>query len=202
LSPEAQALAASDPVMAMLVETYGEPQRPELRGQVYGALLRAIVGQQLSVRAAQAIYGRLLERFGGRPPTPAEVLADDPDELRTAVGLSHAKVAYLRSLAEHVESGELGIDELTKLSDEDAIAALTAVKGIGTWSAHMFLMFTLGRSDVLPVGDLGIRRAVQRAYGLEALPTMPEVEALGEPWRPYRTLASLYLWASLANAPL
>jgi DNA-3-methyladenine glycosylase II len=189
-------------VMAKLVETYAAPERPELRGDVYGALLRAIVGQQLSVKAAQAIYGRLLERFGGRPPTPAEVLADDPDALRTAVGLSHAKVAYLRSLAEHVESGELGIDELTKLSDEDAIAALTAVKGIGTWSAHVFLMFTLGRPDVLPVGDLGIRRAVQRAYGLEALPTMPELDGLGERWRPHRTLASLYLWASLANAPV
>jgi DNA-3-methyladenine glycosylase II len=202
LTPESAALAAADPVMAKFVDQYGEPQRPKLAGDVYGALLRAIVGQQLSVRAAQAIYGRLLERFGGRPPTPAEVLADDPDDLRTAVGLSHAKVNYLRSLAEHVESGELELGALTKMTDEEAIAALTAVKGIGTWSAHMFLMFTLGRPDILPVGDLGIRRAAQRAYGFDGLPTAPELEELGERWKPHRTLASLYLWASLHAQPV
>jgi DNA-3-methyladenine glycosylase II len=202
LTPEAAALAAADPVMAKLIEENGDPQRPRVAQDVYGALLRAIVGQQLSVKAAQAIYGRLLTRFGGRPPTPEEVLADDPDELRTAVGLSHAKVNYLRSLAEHVESGELEIGALTKMSDEEAIAALTAVKGIGTWSAHMFLMFTLGRPDILPVGDLGIRKAAQREYGLDGLPTAPELEQLGDKWRPHRTLASLYLWASLHNAPL
>jgi DNA-3-methyladenine glycosylase II len=201
LSPEAQALAASDPVMAMLVETYGEPQRPELRGQVYGALLRAIVGQQLSVRAAQAIYGRLLERFGGRPPTPAEVLADDPDELRTAVGLSHAKVAYLRSLAEHVLSGELELDRLSELPDGDVIGELTAVKGIGEWTAHMFLMFTLHRPDVLPTGDLGVRNAAMRAYELDAPPPPAALQELAEPWRPYRTRACLYLWRSLDNEP-
>jgi DNA-3-methyladenine glycosylase II len=202
LTPEAATLAAADPVMAKLVDEYGEPRRPRLAGDVYGALLRAIVGQQLSVKAAEAIYGRLLARYGGRPPTPAEVLADDPDDLRTSVGLSHAKTNYLRSLAEHVQTGELEISALTNMNDEEAIAALTAVKGIGTWSAHMFLMFTLGRPDILPVGDLGIRKAAQRAYGFDGLPTAPELEELGQRWKPHRTLASLYLWASLHNAPI
>ncbi|MCW3067188.1 MAG: DNA-3-methyladenine glycosylase [Solirubrobacterales bacterium] len=188
--------------MAGLIAAAGDVAAPERGTDVYAALLRAIVGQQLSVRAAQAIYARLLARFGGRPPTPAEVLADDPEELRVACGLSHAKVAYLRSLAEHVESGTLELDRLTDLDDDAVTAAVTAVKGIGLWSADMFLMFTLGRPDVLASGDLGIRRAVQRAYGLAALPTVAEVDARGEHWRPDRTLACLYLWASLDNAPL
>ena len=132
--------------------------------------MRAIAGQQLSVLAARAIYGRLTARFGGRPPTPQEILADDPEELRAAAGLSRAKVSYLRSLAEHVISGELELERLDELADEQVIAELVAVKGIGLWTAHMFLMFQLERPDVLPVGDLGIRRAIERAYGLDELP--------------------------------
>ena len=171
-------------------------------GDHYGALLRSIVGQQLSTRAARAIYGRVLERFGGRTPTPEEVLADDPEELRAAAGLSRAKVAFLRSLAEHVISGELELDRLDRLSDEEIVAELVAVKGIGEWSAHMFLMFQLERPDVLAVGDLGIRRAVQRAYGLDAPPTAAELTALAEPWRPHRTLACRILWRSLDATPV
>jgi DNA-3-methyladenine glycosylase II len=167
----------------------------------YGALVRAIVGQQLSVLAARAIYGRLTARFEGRPPTPPEILADDPDELRAAAGLSRAKVGFLRSLAEHVISGELELDRLDDLRDEEVIAELVAVKGLGTWSAHMFLMFHLERPDVLAVGDLGIRRAIERAYGLDALPSAAQIEELAEPWRPYRTLACRYLWRSLQKEP-
>lgn len=174
--------------------------RPE-RGDHYGALLRAVVGQQLSVSAARAIYARLLSRYGGRPPSPEEVLADEPDELRAAVGLSRAKVAYLRSLAEHVLSGELELERLEELSDEEVIAELVAVKGLGEWTAHMFLMFHLERPDVLAVGDLGIRRAIERAYSLEQLPDRETVERLGERWRPHRTLACRYLWRSLQNEP-
>lgn len=179
----------------------GDPRRgrPDDR---YGALVRSIVGQQLSTIAARAIYGRLTDRYGGRPPTPAEVLADDPDELRVAAGLSHAKVKYLRSLAEHVVDGSLQLDRLDELPDEEVKAALVAVNGIGPWSAELFLMFRLERPDVLPVGDLGIRRAIMVRYGLEAMPTPAEAERIGEPWRPYRTLASLFLWRSLRNAPL
>ncbi len=162
--------------------------------------MRAIVGQQLSTKAAAAIYRRLVDRFGGREPTPQEILDDDPDELRS-VGLSHAKVAYLRSLAEHVLDGSLELERLDTLPDEQVIAELTAVKGIGAWSAHVFLMFHLGRPDVLAVGDLGIRKAMMVAYGLDALPLPPEMERIAEPWRPYRSLACRYLWRSLDNEP-
>jgi DNA-3-methyladenine glycosylase II len=167
----------------------------------YGALVRAITGQQLSVRAAAAIYGRLIERFGGRAPRPAQILADDPERLRAAAGLSRAKVGFLRSLAEHVVSGELELERLDELDDEAVIAELTAVKGLGVWSAHMFLMFHLQRPDVLPVGDLGIRRAIERAYALDALPAAAEMESIAQPWRPHRTLACRYLWRSLENEP-
>jgi DNA-3-methyladenine glycosylase II len=167
----------------------------------YGALVRSIVGQQLSTRAARAIYGRLTDRFGGRTPTPAEVLADDPDSLRVAAGLSRAKVTYLRSLAEHVVDGSLELDRLDQLPDEEVIAELVAVRGLGVWSAHMFLMFHLQRPDVLAVGDLGIRKAVMIRYGLPALPGPAELETIAEPWRPHRTLACRYLWRSLDATP-
>ena len=166
----------------------------------YGALVRSIVGQQLSTKAAATIYGRVIELFGGRTPTPAELLAADPEEVRAA-GLSRPKVAYLRSLAEHVESGELELAKLTELSDEEVTAQLTAVKGLGQWTADMFLIFHLGRPDVLPVGDLGVRRAVERAYGLTELPDAARLTEIAEPWRPNRSLACLYLWRSLDNEP-
>ena len=163
--------------------------------------MRSIAGQQLSVLAARAIWRKLTERFDGRTPTPQEILADDPEELRAAAGFSRAKVAYLRSLAEHVVAGELELDRLAELPDEEIIRELTAVKGIGEWTAQMFLMFTLHRPDVLPTGDLGVRNAVKAAYGLETAPKPAELEAIAEPWQPHRTRACLYLWRSLANTP-
>jgi DNA-3-methyladenine glycosylase II len=174
----------------------GRP-RPD---DAYGALLRAIVGQQLSTFAARAIYGRVLDLFGGRAPTPAELLAVEPDTLRAA-GLSRAKVAYLRDLGARVQSGELEVDRLAELPDEEVYAQLLAVKGLGRWSVDVFLIFFLRRPDVLAVGDLGIRRAVQLAYGLPARPTPVAVERIAEPWRPYRTTAGLYLWTSLDAMP-
>jgi DNA-3-methyladenine glycosylase II len=163
--------------------------------------VRAIAGQQLSVKAARAIYGRLTARFEDRPPTPEEILNDDPEALRAAAGLSRAKVGYLRSLAEHALTGELELERLDELDDEQVIAELTAVKGLGLWTAQMFLMFQLERPDVLPTGDLGIRRAIERAYRLDALPDPIAMEQIAEPWRPHRTLACRYLWRSLANEP-
>lgn len=163
--------------------------------------MRAIAGQQLSVKAARAIYGRLTARFDDRPPSPEEILNDDPEALRAAAGLSRAKVGYLRSLAEHALTGELELERLDELDDEQVIAELTAVKGLGLWTAQMFLMFQLERPDVLPTGDLGIRRAIERAYGLDALPDPIAMERIALPWRPYRTLACRYLWRSLANEP-
>jgi DNA-3-methyladenine glycosylase II len=192
-------------VLSALIEAVG-PLRDARDGRPdeddhYGALVRSITGQQLSVLAARAIYGRLTTRFGGRAPTPQEILADDPEELRAAAGLSRAKVGYLRSLAEHVLSGELELERLDALEDEEVIAELTAVKGLGLWTAQMFLMFHLDRPDVLPVGDLGIRRAIERAYGLDGLPDAATMEVIAAPWRPHRTLACRYLWRSLANEP-
>jgi len=198
-------LRRSDPVMSRLVDEHGpldEEQRRRGRPlEPYGALVRSIVGQQLSTKAARSIYERLTGLFGGRTPTPAELLAADPEEVRS-VGLSRPKVAYLRSLAEHVESGELELASLSELSDDEVSAQLTAVKGLGQWTADMFLIFHLGRPDVLPVGDLGIRRAVERAYDLPEIPDAARLTEIGEPWRPNRSLASLYLWRSLDNEPV
>jgi DNA-3-methyladenine glycosylase II len=206
LRAETEQLRASDPVLAQIIDVVGKlpsarAGRPG-RDDHYGALVRSIVGQQLSVRAARAIYGRLIERFGGGPPTPQELFADEPEELRVAAGLSRAKVGFLRSLAEHVLSGELELARLDDLPDEQVIAELVAVKGLGEWTAHMFLMFHLQRPDVLAVGDLGIRRAIERAYRLDGLPGAAEMQAIAQPWRPYRTLACRYLWRSLENEPL
>lgn len=199
-------LAASDPVMAGLVAELGEQSietRRRRRPQVdaYGMLLRSVIGQQLSVKAAATIYDRVLKLFGGGTPPPQELLDADPQALRDA-GLSWRKVEYVRDLATHVLSGELELDRLDQLSDEEVIAEITAVRGFGVWSAHMFLIFFLERPDVLPTGDLGIRRAAQVAYGLEEMPAPAELEAIAEPWRPHRTLASIYLWESLANEPV
>jgi DNA-3-methyladenine glycosylase II len=199
-------LRAADPVLRELIdgvgiEGLGDRRRVRSRDH-YGALVQTIVGQQLSTKAARAIYTRLTDRFGGRNPTPQEVLADDPEQLRVAAGLSHAKVGYLRSLAEHALDGSLELGKLGRLPDDAVIAELVAVKGIGVWSAHMFLMFHLGRPDVLPVGDLAIRRAMMLAYGLPELPAPAEMEKIAEPWRPHRTLASEFLWNSMEATPL
>jgi DNA-3-methyladenine glycosylase II len=197
-------LRAADDTLGAIIDARGPLEletrqrgRPE---DPYGALLRSIVGQQLSTKAARSIYGRLVELFGGSTPSPQQLLDADPETVR-AVGLSNAKVRYVRSLAEHVLSGELELDRLPELGDEEVEREVTAVKGLGQWTAHMFLIFHLGRPDVLPVGDLGVRRAVERAYGLEGLPSAEELERLGERWAPYRSLAALYLWESLDNAP-
>ena len=199
-------LAAADPVMAELVERVGplavdQRRRGRPTDDLYGALLRTIVGQQLSVAAARTIYGRVLDIYDGEVPTPKQVLATDVADLRGA-GLSGRKAEYIRDLAAHVESGELEIDRLREMPDEEVIAEIVAVRGLGRWSADMFLMFTLGRPDVLPVDDLGIRRAIKLAYGLDELPAAAEMERIAEPWRPHRTLACMYLWESLSAAPV
>jgi DNA-3-methyladenine glycosylase II len=189
-------------VLGGLLDVHGEPDadgRPDR--DHYAALVRAIVGQQLSVKAARAIHERFVTFFGGVEPSPQQILDADPDAMREAAGLSRAKVSFLRSLAEHVLEGSLELDKLDQLGEDEIISELTAVKGIGEWSAHMFLMFQLKRPDVLAVGDLGIRRAAERAYGLPELPSAAELIELAEPWRPHRTAACLLLWHSLDNAP-
>ena len=201
----AAALAAADPVMAGLIREIGpmsveKRRRGRPRGDAYGALLRSVIGQQLSVKAAATIFERVLTLFGGEVPTPQSLLDADPDGLRAA-GLSGRKVEYLQDLARHVLDGELEVDRLDQLPDEVVIEEITAVRGLGVWTAHMFLMFHLERPDVLPVGDLGIRNAVRAAYGLDEPASPAELERIAEPWRPHRSLACLYLWESLANAP-
>ena len=190
--------------MAQLVDRIGPlsvGQRKRGRpDDAYGALVRSITGQQLSTKAAQTIYNRLTELYGGRTPTPQEIIDTDPQELR-GVGLSNAKAAYLRDLAEHIVDGELPIDRLAELPDHAVYERLTAIKGLGRWTVDMFLMFHLGRRDILPVGDLGIRKAVQTHYRLDELPNAKEIEQIAERWRPHRTLACLYLWESLDNRP-
>lgn len=190
--------------MASLVDQIGPlSTKQRKRGRpddAYGALVRSITGQQLSTKAAATIYGRLTDLYGGRTPTPQEIIDTDPEQLR-GVGLSGAKAAYLRDLAEHIVDGELPIDALAEMPDTKVYEVLTAVKGLGRWTVDMFLMFHLGRPDVLPVGDLGIRKAIQTHYDLEDLPSPSEIEQIAEPWRPHRTLACLYLWESLDNAP-
>ncbi len=199
-------LRAADPVLCSVIDELGpdglgDPRRGRPPTDHYGALVRSIVGQQLSTKAARAIYGRLTEHFGGHAPTPAQVLEADPEKMRAAAGLSRAKVGFLRSLAEHVTDGSLELERLDELPDQEVIEELVAVKGLGVWTAHMFLMFHLQRPDVLAVGDLGIRRAVMLRYGLDALPSPSELETLGQPWSPHRTLACLYLWRSLDAVP-
>ncbi len=197
-------LKASDPVLAGLMEVAGSLdlhqrwQSPPV--EPYGALVRSIVGQQLSTIAAGSIYRRLLGLFGGRVPGTSDLLGASQDDLRAA-GLSRPKIAYLKDLAAHIEDGRLKIDKLGALPDDEVARELTAVKGLGQWTADMFLLFHLGRPDVLPVGDLGIRRAVERAYGLSGLPSATELATLATPWQPHRSVACLYLWQSLGNNP-
>jgi DNA-3-methyladenine glycosylase II len=190
--------------MAALVESIGPLDRASRRrgrpDDAYGSLVRTIVGQQLSTKAARTIYARLAALFGDNPPTPAELLDADEENLRGG-GLSRQKIGYLRDLAARVQSGELELDILEELPDEEVSEKITAVKGLGHWSADMFLMFHLRRPDVLPVGDLGIRRAVEKIYGLPDIPDSEELRTLAEPWRPWRTLACLYLWESLDAVP-
>jgi len=203
------ALGAADPAMAALIERIGPidlatrlRRRSEERpADAYGALLRAIVGQQLSTKAARTIFGRVLDLFGGTTPSPEQLLEADEKDLR-ACGLSGRKVEYVRDLAAHVLRGELELDRLGELSDEEAIAEIVAVRGLGQWTAEMFLLFHLERPDVLSGGDLGIRKAIQVEYGLEEMPAPQRVLEIGEPWRPHRSLASLYLWESLAATPV
>lgn len=197
-------LAASDPVMGEIVAAHGPldlDQRTRGRPEdSYGALVRSITGQQLSVKAAHTIYLRVCDLYGGRTPSPAEMIATDPDELRGA-GLSYAKAAFLADLALRVESGELAIDSFGDLDDHEVSEQLVQVKGIGQWTADVFMMFHLGRPDILPVGDLGIRKAAVLNYGLRKLPSPDRLKRLARPWRPYRTVACIYLWESLGNAP-
>jgi DNA-3-methyladenine glycosylase II len=186
-----------DPDLAAIIARVG-PCRLEQRtdGTHFGYVLRSIVYQQLSGAAAATIFGRVAALYGDRHPTPAELLATE-DAILRAAGLSSRKVEYAKELAARTHSGELAIERLHELGDDDVMATLIQVRGIGRWTAQMVLMFRLGRPDVLPELDLGVQKAVQQMLRMRKLPTPEKLTKIGAKWAPYRTVASWYLWRSL-----
>jgi DNA-3-methyladenine glycosylase II len=193
-------LMRRDPVLAAIIKRYGECGLRTARGtDIFNGLIQSIISQQLSTRAAATIYTRFIGLLPeGDKPAPHHVLPLDDDALR-AVGLSRQKIGYLRDLSQKVLDGSLQTELLATLPDEAVIEALTRVKGVGRWTAEMILIFRLLRRDILPVGDLGIVKAIQKAYRLRKPPDAKRMLKIAEPWRPYRSVASWYLWRSLEN---
>jgi len=190
-------LRSVDPVMARVIDRIGPVTLiPRTEGTHFDILLRSIVFQQLSGKAAATIHGRVKGLFSADEPLPQQILAIDHNVLRAA-GLSNQKARYVKNLSQHVLDGTLPVESLHELSDEEIISALTQVKGIGRWSAQMFLMFRLVRPDVLPDLDLGVQKGIQRAYGLRKMPTPKKVLEIGAKWAPYRTLGAWYMWRVL-----
>ena len=189
-----QHLRRSDPVLSEIIDRVGD-YGIQFRDPDFETLVKSIVYQQLSGHVASVIFGRLAKAAGGRL-TPENILKMRPARMR-ALGLSKQKTAYIRDLARHTRDGRVVFEELASLDDSLVIERLTQVKGIGVWTVHMFLIFALRRVDVLPTGDLGIRNAIRRAYGLPDLPAPSEMEIMAERWRPYCTVASWYLWRSI-----
>jgi DNA-3-methyladenine glycosylase II len=198
-------LRKADPVLAGVIDAHPAfrpraflDELPPL--DAFGALIFQVVGQQLSVPATRTIVSRIEQRFGGHLPSPTELLAADPQVLRAA-GLSARKGATLRALAERFVDGRLSDAALERLTDDEVDAALTAVKGIGPWSAHGFLLIALNRPDVFLTGDIALRRAIQRIYGFDHVPSEAELVKISDRWRPYRSLAVSYLFASEYEDP-
>lgn len=183
-----------DPALSGVMDMVGEFKLRK-RNHHFAVLVESIISQQLATSAADAIFKRFKDLYP-KFPTASEVLATRKSKLR-AVGLSGMKIEYLKDLAKHVEGGKLNMRAISRMSDEDVISHLTQVKGIGRWTAEMFLIFSLGRQDVFPVGDLGLRKGIQMLFSLPEIPKPHEVEKLGQGWRPYRTVATWYLWKSL-----
>lgn len=193
-------ISKCDPIMADLISNYGPPTFKPHRNY-YEELISSIVSQQLSVKAARTIWSRVLDIYSGQTPTPEQILTTPRQTLRSA-GISNAKVSYITDLALHISEGRLKLENLDSLDNDTIIDSLTNIKGIGVWSAHMFMIFSLGRLDVLPWGDLGIRKSAKELYNLQVLPdkTMLEKIALYNKWAPYQSLAAWYLWKSLDNS--
>lgn len=194
-------LSDSDPIIGSLIDRFGNcTLQPHTN--YYGELVSAIIGQQLSEKAGATIYKRFLTLFDNQLPTPEQILAIDTEAVR-GIGCSYNKVGYMKDLAQHIIDGRLDLSHIATLPNDVVIEQLVAVKGIGEWSAHMFMMFSLGRLDILPTGDLGIRKAMMNVYELSVLPkpsVMHDI-ALRNHWAPYQSVASWYLWQSLDNQP-
>ncbi|MHB1298381.1 MAG: DNA-3-methyladenine glycosylase family protein [Gemmatimonadaceae bacterium] len=194
-------LRSADPRLGAWIDVAGAcGLQRQRRGTHFDAIARSIVYQQLSGKAAATIHGRVLDLYGGRHPTPRELVATPIPKLRAA-GLSGRKTEYLQDLARHAIDGSVPFDQLHELDDAEVIEALTRIRGIGEWTAQMFLMFRLGRPDVLPVLDLGVQKAIQLIYRLRKIPSPERVATIGARWAPYRTIASWYLWRRVDNPP-
>lgn len=202
LSTARKHLLEADPILGKVIAA--TPGLPPLTAHTnyYQALIESIISQQLSVKAASAIETRFKDLFGDNFPSPEQIVTRDIEELRQA-GLSRPKARYIQDLATHIIKGDVRFDSLDTLTNEAIITELTQVKGIGEWTVHMFLMFCMGRLNVLPVGDLGIRNGVKRLYGLTSLPTPEEIKQIAKQnsWHPYESIASWYIWQSLDNTP-
>lgn len=195
-------LKINDPIISRVVDETGTPPALTPHTNYYHELVDSIISQQLSVKAARTILGRFKDLFDGDFPSPEQIIAVDIETLR-AVGLSRQKASYIQDLAHKVIDRTVQFDTLDSLSNDEIIAELTKVKGIGAWTVHMFLMFCMARLDVLPTGDLGIRNGIMKLYDLDHLPDSREIEQLAEAnnWHPYESVASWYVWQSLDNAP-
>jgi DNA-3-methyladenine glycosylase II len=192
-------LMKADPKLSLIIRRIGPCKLHSVAPKdPFEALCMSIASQQLSIKAAATIYGRFADLFPSRKPTPERVMTLTSDEIR-ACGFSRPKVTFIKDLASHVLDGRLDLKGLKKHADDDVMQQLVAVKGIGRWTAEVFLMFRLGRPDILPADDLGLMNAVQRAYKLRARPDAKKLRRMGEAWRPYRSVASWYLWQSLTK---
>ena len=194
-------LAGKDPIIGALVDRFGHCKLVP-HTDYYGELVSAIIGQQLSKKAGATIYKRFLTLFDGKLPTPEQIIVTDTEAIR-GIGCSYSKAGYMKDLAQHIIDGRLDLAHIATLPNDVVIEQLVAVKGIGEWSAHMFMMFCLGRLNILPTGDLGIRKGMVLNYGLDELPkpTVMHELALKNGWAPYQSVASWYLWQSLDNQP-
>lgn len=197
----AKHLARHDPILRPIIDHTG-PATFRPHRDYYWELVDSIISQQLSVKAARSIEKRFQELFGSEVPSPAQILEKDVEELRT-VGLSRPKANYIRDLAQHIVDGKIKFDRFDELSNDEIMQELLDVKGIGEWTVHMFLMFCLGRLNVLPVGDLGIRNSMRTLYGFKGTPTPDEIKAIAKKynWSPYESIASWYIWQNLDNTP-
>jgi len=192
-------LSRRDPVLRKLIERVG-PCRLRPSRNKFLTLVEAIVSQQLSTRAASSVYNKLLDAVGRKNPGPHDIL-DTPPEALARAGLSRRKISYILDVSRLFAGGELSARKLARMSDEELVEELTRIRGIGRWTVEMYLIFALGRPDVLPTGDLGLKKAMADNYGLDRLPSEEEMHRIAEPWRPYRTVGTWYMWMSFDNVP-
>jgi DNA-3-methyladenine glycosylase II len=191
-------LSQSDLRLGEVIGTVGK-YSIKLRKDPFQSLVESIIYQQLAGSAASTIYGRFIKYYNNSPPLPEQILSTPDAVLKSSIGLSNKKIEYIKDLSARITDRKLDLVKLCEMTDEEIIAQLIQVKGIGRWTAEMFLIFCLGRLDVLPVTDLGIRKAMQKIYALPALPKPSEMLAISQPWRPYRSVATWYLWKSVSK---